>query len=193
MPTAIAALAFVGAATLVGLLLASGAIQLPIGKVRPLSGLEAWAPLGLIPLAGAGAAFYFLRRRQPADCVRTFTATGVLFVGSLAAFLTGSFEPHKAPRALIDQSGAYQPQNEIRLGSLHYFQPSLVFYGRREVQKLTDIGDAVEFLSHPYPVYMFVPEALWERVRPKLPVPYREVTRRYDFLRNTGVVVLTNR
>src|SRR5205823_700117 len=44
----------------------------------------------------------------------------------------------------------------MRYGSGEYFQPSLVFYCRREVQKLKTDNEAVEFLDCPLPVYLLV-------------------------------------
>jgi 4-amino-4-deoxy-L-arabinose transferase-like glycosyltransferase len=192
MPTAFAALGVIGVIAVAGLLIAGGAFGVPAGKFRVLPGLATWAPLGVVPIGGAVAAIYFLARSARSQCVATCAVASVVFVAGIAAFPTVRLDDHKAPRELVEQAGACQPKREVRIGALQYFEPSLVFYGRREVQKFTTWGEAADFLSLPYPVYLFVPESVWHDVARVLPIPHREVGRRYDFLKNCDVLVVTN-
>jgi hypothetical protein len=193
MPTAFAALGIIGVVTVVGLLVAGGTFGVERGKFRVLPGLATWAPLGLVPMGGTVAAFYFLARSQRSRCLAASAVAVVLFVACIAAFPTVRLDEHKAPRELIEQAGACQPKQEVRLGALQYFEPSLVFYGRREVQKLSSWGEAADFLSLPYPAYLFVPEPIWRELARVLPIPHRELARRYDLLKNCDVLVVTNR
>jgi len=78
------------------------------------------------------------------------------------------------------------------VGSYVYFQPSLVFYCRREVFRLKDEQDVAEFLQGPLASYLFVPAEVWESVRAKLDRPYRVVGSHHDLYDGCEVVVVTN-
>ena len=189
---AFAGLAVVGAVTALGLLVVGGAVHLPFGKIHTLPGLERWAALGIVPLAGAAAGIWFYCRRNRSATIAALTGTSVLYVGLVAALPVATLDAHKAPRPLVKLAGACQPDREVRLAALGYFQPSLVFYGQRQVHKLNDFRQALDFLALPQPVYLFVPEPLWEKVGPLVPTPHRTLARHYDFYCNYDVVVVTN-
>ena len=55
-------------------------------------------------------------------------------------------ESQKATKALIDASGACRPAEEVRCASFCFFQPSLVFYCRREVPESATEQQALELL-----------------------------------------------
>jgi hypothetical protein len=78
------------------------------------------------------------------------------------------------------------------VASLDSFQPSLVFYARREVLKLQDLAEAKAFLAQSRPAYLFVPAGLWKQIAPQISTPHSEVARRFDFYRRTDVVVVRN-
>jgi hypothetical protein len=81
----------------------------------------------------------------------------------------------------------------VRAGSYDWFQPSVVFYARREVAKLESPEKCAEFLAVPTPGYLFVPEPTWKRwIADKVNVPHRVAARRYDFYKNCDVLVITN-
>src|SRR5207248_10954496 len=62
MPAATGGVLLVAAAVGVGLLVAGGAVPVLPAKARVFPGLERWAVLGLVPLAGAGLMAWFLRK-----------------------------------------------------------------------------------------------------------------------------------
>jgi 4-amino-4-deoxy-L-arabinose transferase-like glycosyltransferase len=193
MPAAIAGLGLVGIVTSAALLIAGGAWKLPFGKVRVFAGLDDWAILGLIPLAGAAAAYLCLRLDRRSSAIAVVATSAVVFVAAVAAFPTVKLENYKAPRELVHQAGAARPDDEVRLGGLFYFEPSLVFYGQREVKKLDSLAQTLDFLSLPYPVYLFVPETVWNDLEPHVMVAHRCLARHFDFLKNCEVLVVTNR
>ena len=85
------------------------------------------------------------------------------------------------------------PTREARVAGFDWFQPSVVFYSRREVQKLPSPEKAAEFLAVPTPGYLFVPEPTWKAwVKAKAPVTCREAAKHFDFYRNCNVLVVTN-
>jgi hypothetical protein len=119
--------------------------------------------------------------------------SAVLFLGPLAAGGTKAVNDYKAPEALAELIDAQRTDPEIRLASYDYFQPSLVFYNRREVSRLTTEQEVYEFLRTPLPVYLFVPAATWDDLRTRISTPIRPIGQRRDLYRNCDVVVITNR
>jgi hypothetical protein len=100
-----------------------------------------------------------------------------------------ALDAHKAPRALV---AASRLEADASVASLGWFQPSLVFYARRDVLKLQDLAGAQAFLAQPRPAYLFLPAKLWEEIAPHILTPHAEVARHYDFYRRTDVVVVRN-
>jgi hypothetical protein len=181
----------VGAA--VGVLTVSGVLPAPRGLGEPLPWLGPWAAVGLLPLAGAAVAWWALLRRRPGAMIAVVAVTAVLFIGVLGAGAATALEPRKAPRPLTQALPEGQLDREVRVACYEYFQPSLVFYCQRQVNRLDTPGDAAEFLRTPLPVYLFVPESVWDRdVRPLVRGPYRLLGRHHDIYRKADVVVVTN-
>ncbi len=121
------------------------------------------------------------------------TVTSVLFVAGLLAGGGVALDSYKAPRSLVQVLQADQAEPEIRVGCYQYFQPSLVFYCRREVYRFTEEKRALEFLRGPLPVYLFVPAADWSVLKDKITGPHRELGRHHDLYRGCDVVLVTNR
>jgi 4-amino-4-deoxy-L-arabinose transferase-like glycosyltransferase len=188
----LACLALLGVGAAVGFLLAGGAVEVPFLRGRRLAGLENLALLGAVPVLGAAAAWWCLHRQRPGGLVVAVTTTAVLFVGALAAWGSVVLDAHKAPRPLVLASRARQLDREIRIGCYQYFQPSLVFYCRREVSRLADEGQALEFLRWPVPVYLFLPAPVWAELHDKVRGSHRLVGRHHDLYRGCEVVVVTN-
>ena len=182
-------IALIGVVTSVGLLVAGGTLPVPFARVQPLAGLEQWAWLGLLLVAGAGAAFACYRRDQRGGAIVSVTAAAVAFMGGIAAGPPVTLDAHKAPRALI---AATRLEADAQVASLGWFQPSLVFYARRDVLKLQDLEGAKAFLAQSRPAYLFVPVGLWKQIAPQFSTPHAEVARHYDFYRRTDVVVVRN-
>ena len=118
--------------------------------------------------------------------------SSAVFVGLAVALPPGEFDRYKAPRELVRQTGLADPGRDVRVGAVDWFEPSVVFYARREVQRLAGAEKAAEFLAVPTPGYLFVPEPTWNAWVAGRPVPYRVAARRYDFYRNCDVLVVTN-
>lgn len=193
MPTAWTGLACVGGAAIVGLLLVGGAVTIPNLKMRLFPGIEKWAFIGVIPLLAMGLGVWFQTRGIRSGAVASVTVGSLLFVGSLAACTTTEFDPYKAPKHLVAEGEMFDRTEEVKIGSLYYFQPSVVFYSQREVKKFESFEEAHDFLSLPYRVYLLVPEPIWKELAPRATCFYRQVSKRYDFLKNCDVLVLTNR
>ena len=98
----------------------------------------------------------------------------------------------KAPKSLVDESGAKQLDRDIRLASLDFTQQSLTFYAERRVERIPSAEAAAEFLARPRPSYLFVPAKVWDEHLAKLAGPHRIAARRYDFYRHDDILVVTN-
>lgn len=192
MPTGVAGVAIVGLVTAVGLLLAGGELPVSAGNMRVFPGLGPWAALGLLPLAAAGVMAWCLRAGDRPGLVRALTVCSVGWVGVVAAGPVLAIDRQKAAKVLVETSGAHQPENDIRLAALAYFQESLVFYAERRVEKLFNADDAAGFLAMPRPGYLFVPAKEWDAVAGKVTVPVRVAAKKYDFYRNADILVVTN-
>ena len=185
-------IALIGLVTSLGLLVAGGALRLPFVKLQTLAGLEQWAWLGLFLVAGGMAAFVCHRFDHRAGAVVSVTAAAVAFMGVMAAGPSVTVDAHKAPRALVAATRLATDDTEALVACLGWFQPSLVFYARRDVQKLQDLEAAKAFLAQSRPAYLFVPAGLWQQIAPQISTPHAEVARRFDFYRRTDVVVVRN-
>ena len=193
MPAAVGGLVLIAAVVGGGLAVAGGAVGVLPEKARAFPGLEKWAFIGAVPLVGGGLMAWQLRRRDRRAVVTAAAATAVVFTGLLAAFTPGEMDRYKAPRDLVRESGAGDPTRDVRAASYDWFQPSVVFYARREVAKLPSPEMAAAFLAVPTPGFLFVPEPTWRRwVADKVAVPHRVAARRFDFYRNCDVIVIAN-
>ncbi len=191
MPAATGGLAMIALATGVGLLAAGGTLSIPAMRTYP--GLETWAVLGAVPLVGAGFMVWYLRRGDRRGFVSAMAIATVLFVGLLAAFPGSEMDNYKAPRELVRISGVADPTRDVRVATYDWFQPSVVFYAKRHVEKLPSVEKAAEFLAVPTPGYLFVTEPTWNAwVASKVPTAHRPVARHFDFYRNCFVLVITN-
>jgi 4-amino-4-deoxy-L-arabinose transferase-like glycosyltransferase len=196
MPTAVAGVALTGVLLAAGLVLASGAVPLSIKGMRTFPGLETWAWVGLIPLTGAAVMAWALRTGNRPAAVAAVAVASVAMVGVIAAGPPLVVDRYKAAKELVLTSGARQTDRDIRLAALQYFQDSqsLVFYAGRRVEIVHSAEQANLFLALPRPAYLFVPEPIWRdhfAGKPATP-PHRVVARKYDFYRNTEIIVVTN-
>ncbi|HET6576649.1 MAG TPA: glycosyltransferase family 39 protein [Fimbriiglobus sp.] len=196
MPTAIAGVALTGILLAAGLVLASGVLPLSLKGMRTFPGLEAWAWVGLIPLAGAAVMAWALRAGQRPVAVAAVAVASVGMVGVIAAGPPLVVDRYKAAKELVLTSGARQTDRDIRLAALLYFQDSqsIVFYAGRKVEIVHSAEQANQFLAMPRPAYLFVPEPIWAEHfvgKPATP-PHRVVAKKYDFYRNADILVVTN-
>ncbi len=183
----------IGVSAGIGLLIASGAVDTPLLRGHQLPGLETVALVGLIPVIGATVGWWFARRHQRTAVLTTVIGSAILFIGMLAAWGGTVLDEHKAPRSLVRAVLPTGGAQEIRVGCYEYFQPSLVFYCRREVIRFADDNQVLEFLQSPWPVFLFVPEPVWRVLEAKADAPHRLLGRHWDLYRRCEVVVVTNR
>jgi 4-amino-4-deoxy-L-arabinose transferase-like glycosyltransferase len=190
--TCLLCLALMGVGVTVGLLVAGGVLDVAALRGRRLAGLERWAATGGVLLAGALAGGWCLRRGRRGGVIAAVAASAVLFTAPLTAWGVAAVDRYKAPRALAGALPADQQLRDVRVGAFNYFQPSLVFYCRREVVRLQNEMEVYDFLRDPLPSYLFVRAEVWRNFHAHVPLPVREVARHYDLYDHTEVVVVTN-
>ncbi len=187
-------LALIGVATAVGLLFAGGAWRAPFMRDRYCPGVEVWAVVGAVPVLAAAVAAWCARHQRRSGLVTAVTLGALFFIGPLAAWGSAALNRHKAPRPLVELSGALRRDLEIRIGccDLDYL-PSLNFYCQRNVAHLRSEEAVRNFLRYPVPVYVFTPEPLWAALRDKVGGAGRVIARHRDMYRGCDVVVVSNR
>ncbi len=186
-------LVLIGVMTSLGVLLASGTWQSAWLRGRHLPELQTWALAGLWPVLGASLAWWRLRQGDRAGTILSVAATAVLFLGPLAAWAVPLFNHFKAPRPLVEQAGARQLQQDLRIGcwQLEHL-PSLNFYCQRHVMHHNTEDEVLTFLRYPLPVFLFTPARLWHQLEPQVPVTCRVLARHRDMYSGDEVVVIGN-
>ncbi len=96
-PLGLIILALIGVATVFGLLIAGGAIELPLLRGRSWPGLEQWAVLGAVPLAGAGLGAWCLYRDRRTAFVGVLVTAAAGFLAPLAAGGSVALNSFRAP------------------------------------------------------------------------------------------------
>jgi hypothetical protein len=184
-------LALMGVGVCVALLIAGDAIHVPLLRGRHLPGLGASSWLGGVLLAGAIGAGWCMRRRWRDGLIGSVAATAIVFAGAIALWGVDTVDRLKAARPLARALPENHLFREVRVGALDYFQPSLVFYCRREVYRPTHEVFALEFLRTPLPVYLFLPAQKWEQLKVLAPSA-RLVARHGDLYEGREIVLVTN-
>jgi 4-amino-4-deoxy-L-arabinose transferase-like glycosyltransferase len=194
LATCLGCLALVGVVAGLGLAVAGGAAAAWLPKVSYLTGLEWWGLVGLFPILGTVAAVWCLRRRWRGGLIVSISLSAFLLVGPLAAWGLAALDTYKAPRSLVIEAGALRRTEDISVGSFELNLPSLSFYCQRTVRFPESEDDVVDFLRRPTPVYLFLPEATWQRLQDKVGMPCRVVSRALNLYQHGQVVVaVTNR
>jgi 4-amino-4-deoxy-L-arabinose transferase-like glycosyltransferase len=192
--TGLACLALVGVGAVLALSIAGGALPMPVMRDRYFQGLEAWALVGALPVGGAAAAWWFLRRSHAAGLIVSVAVAAVLFLGPLGAWGSATFNRYKVPAPLVHEAGALQRDRDIRVGGYQVeYLASLNFYCQRDISHLKDAKEVYHFLKTPLlRVYLFVPEPLWKELERNTRSPYRIVGRHHDMYRHWDVLVVSN-
>jgi hypothetical protein len=192
MPAGVAGLAVTAGAVAVAMLVAGDVVKLLPAGARVFPGLGRWAVIAVVPLTAAVVMARALRAADRDRFVRAAAVGAVAFTALAAALPPLAVDEQKAPRELVRASGVDDPARDLRLAHFDWFEPSVVFYARREVPEVPSPADAVEFLAVPTPGYLFVPAKTWEQMEAAVTVPTRVVARHRDFYRNCDVLVVTN-
>jgi hypothetical protein len=192
-PASLTIIALIGVVTTMGLLVTGGAVEVSWLRLKTWPGLEQWAFLGAIPLAGAALGSWLLYRQRRTAFVATMILTAVGFLAPLAAGGSAALNPYRAPRPLVEQAGALRRDEDIQVGcyQLEYL-PSLNFYVQRVVKHHQSDVEAVNFLRQELKVFLFLPRRDWEQLAGRVTVPCRVVAVNAEMYHGGEVVVVTN-
>jgi 4-amino-4-deoxy-L-arabinose transferase-like glycosyltransferase len=190
MPTSLISIALIGPAAAIGLLIASGTIPAGVPAHRQLPALASLAWIGGVPVVSAAAAWFVLKRGSRQGAVAVIASGSVLFTTILAAAGPVAVDRYKAPRALCAALPADQEKRELRIGAYDYFQPSLVFYCRREVSRIANEAELRSLLEGPLPGYVFLPAKAWQNLRARTAAVV--IARHYDLYDGCDIVLVTN-
>ena len=192
MLTSLALLALIGVAVTVGLLVVGGMVEVHALRGRYFPGATAWAWTGAVLVVGAALAAWWHERGKRDRVLAAVAGSAVLFAAPLLGWGIDAIERHKAPRELARFLPADHTRREVRLATLGWFQPSLVFYSRRQVERLEQAGQALGFLDQPLPAYLFVPEPTWADLSRTTPMRTRVVGRHRDLYTGRVILVVSN-
>jgi 4-amino-4-deoxy-L-arabinose transferase-like glycosyltransferase len=191
MPCAMVGLATVGIGAAIGALIAGGALLPSLMHGRAIAGLAPWALIGLVPIAGGIAGWLALRHERRSAMIAAVSGSAIALLGLIAIGPIHAVEAQKATKALIAASGACRPADEVRCASFCFFQPSLVFYCRREVPELATEQQALDLLRGPLPAYLICPADVGSVLVSRQP-GVAVLARHRDFIKNWEIVVLGN-
>ncbi len=183
--------ALVGIGITIGLLVVSGVIDVPRLRHR-FPGLAEVAWLGGVLPLGAVAAWRW--RQWRAGVLGSLGASAVLFVSGIFLWGAPALDAYKAPRPLVAETGTRQLERDVRIACYDYFEPSLVFYCGRKVDRFEKekVDKVREFLQCPLPAYLFVPAPRWEEIKAAMPSDMHLLGRHWDLYRNCEVLVIGN-
>jgi 4-amino-4-deoxy-L-arabinose transferase-like glycosyltransferase len=184
------ALALGGVALAAGLLIVGGLLPLPALQSRAIEGLHLWAGLGLILVAGAAVASWQLDRARRDGVVLTLAVAGALLLAGAGAFVAPVVDRAKAPRSLAGALPADLDRQDARIAAWEYFQPSLVFYCRREVVRINEFAFLIAHLDQGHPAFAFLPEASLPQLQRSRRV--RVLSRHKDLYLGRTVVLVAN-
>jgi 4-amino-4-deoxy-L-arabinose transferase-like glycosyltransferase len=189
----LACLALAGVGACFGLLLAGGKVPMAFMRGRYVDGIQHWTGIGLVLVAGAIWAGWWLKRNRPHTALAGATLAVILFITPMAVWAAASMNRHKAPKALVELAGACRRDQDVRIGCWQLDHlPSFNFYCQRDVKYFKDEKDILAFLCYPTPVFLFLPEDVWQALARRVQAPYRLLGRHHDFYHACHVVVVTN-
>ena len=168
-------------------------VGFPIAAKR-FEGIDQWAWLGAIPIAGGLAFVVLAAQGRRVSALAVLSGTAAALVGGVMGFAPLAVDEYKVATRATAESGAMRRDCDVRLASYQYTQPSLVILQstRSGAQLLSD-QQVREFLEFPIRSYLFVPEPRWRELQQSGVVEGEVVARHFDFYRNCDVLVVSNR
>jgi 4-amino-4-deoxy-L-arabinose transferase-like glycosyltransferase len=187
-------LGFIGVGLIGGLMVVGGAVPVDWLRGRYLPGLQSLAIIGLVPLVGAYLGWRYARQDRRSALLRVVAVTAVLLTATVAMWGPLVADSAKAPRALAGLLPADQTSHDVRIATYDYFQPSLVFYCQREVDRFSpdQRAQVQEFLDGPLPSYLILRAQDWDKLRPHAGVRCHTLGSKFDFYDGDEIVVVTN-
>ncbi|MGE5193154.1 MAG: hypothetical protein ACM3U2_11720, partial [Deltaproteobacteria bacterium] len=125
---------------------------------------------GLPLLAGAALAAYFTERRQIVCALSSLTAAAVLFLAAVFGMAAVRVDGHQNTARFAETIRRHSPAGGVRIASLGYFRPGLVYYCNDRVEPLADDRAAANFLRlDPARRFLVTTETAYRQMTDKLP------------------------
>jgi 4-amino-4-deoxy-L-arabinose transferase-like glycosyltransferase len=187
----LACMALTGVGLAAGMLVGAGVLEVRAHPSHLYPDLAPWAWLGALFVGAAALGWWMLERDRRAGVLVTVASAGVLFAALIAGGGILAIEPYKATKSLAAAIPENHLEREVRIATYCFFQPSLVFYCRREIRRLDAPAQATEFLRGPHESYLFVPEGVWnDELRATAPDGVRVIEARHDLYSNRRVLLV---
>ena len=193
---AFGSLAAVGACFLVlvpivSLIQMDGAPLLVKAELHPTIATQLWplALVGLPALIGGVLCWRFAERSQPVLMLRTFAVTAVVFclgiLGGAAAYL----DQYQSSESLAAACHSQSTSGGVRVASYHLGSPSLIFYAKQPVVRVTTPEEIERHLSQPGS-FLFTSSDDWGKLSPEVQAGLVPVYERSAFPKPGTVLVL---
>ena len=168
-----------------------GAPLLVKAELHPVIARELWplALVGLPALIGGVLCWHFAERSQPVLMLRMFGVTAVVFclgiLGGAAAYL----DQYQSSESLANACHSRTTSGSVRVASYHLNSPSLIFYAKQPVVRVTKPEEIERHLSQPGS-YLFTSADDWKKLSPEVQAGLVKVYERPAFPKPGTVLVL---
>ena len=167
-------------------------MALVVTMVRVVPG-EGWlGGLGIVPLVGAGVAFWFNERQQAHRAMVTLCATAVALGYGIWGIGAARVGEHQNSVPLIAAVRELRPDH-WQLASYRYSASSLVYYTQKHVNFFSEPRDVANFLASGDDRFVVVPADYLEEVQSSLPSDVQILVRQRRFAREGKEILLLGR
>lgn len=190
--TGMVILVFVGIITSIAMILVSTQADISWIKGRKIPRLEQMAFIGFIPVICGTFALVLAAKKNRIATLAILCLGSIGFTGALGAWNGSNLNEIKAPKTLSQFLPEDQLTREIVIATHDWFQPSITFYCKRQINTMISEKEVKQFLEQPIPAYLFMPEKKWDALVVKYQLKAKKIGQATDFYRNCNVVLLTN-
>jgi 4-amino-4-deoxy-L-arabinose transferase-like glycosyltransferase len=180
---------------------ATGTLSLAFGGVATIAtivvaarsglpGAEPAAIVGLVPLVGAGACWWFAARRRPEAALACFTGTALVYTALAVGPAAGQIATANAIPSFVSRLEA--DGDPARLGTYMIASPNVVFYAKGHVNQIVqeDTDAAVRFLASGPDAVLLVPADRLASIEARLPPGCGELGRSRPMFRDQDVIAI---
>lgn len=167
-------------------------IGIPIAMSLLVPGEEWLLVIGAVPLIGASLAFVASQREQRPRAIRILSVSAVTMSVLMLGIAPTRVSSHQDSPQLTQAARRAAGTDDIKLATVDYYSPNLIFYAGQPVERLTHPNEVAQFfVEHPNG---FVVTRLDKLPRLTEPMPQLvEVARHRRFLRNHDLVLVGSR
>jgi len=165
-------------------------IAIPMITRIYLNGERTPALVGVILLVGATLGLWFSERGRTRSSLAAMAVMSVLFCTGLLAFAVLPIDAHQNSQMLADFTRRHS-EGSPHLASHNYLPPSLVYYGRQPIERLSAGKEISEFFqTHPKDAFLVTTDKHYEGLASQLPPDVIVLTRDRRFLKKGQVLLL---